>query len=81
MSIEEVVTSIERLAEDRSVPNNVRELLFKVSESLENENDDLSVRINTATSLLDQASNDPNIAQHTRTKIWNLASQVETLKE
>jgi len=67
------------LAEDSSIPSNVSEMLEEVVETLEDGDEELSVRVNTAASLLDQISNDPNIKQHTRTEIWNLASKVENL--
>jgi uncharacterized protein (UPF0147 family) len=67
------------LAEEGSVPSNVCDMLEDAAEKLENEDKDLSVRVNTASSLLDQVSNDPNIRQHTRTEIWNLASKTESL--
>ena len=67
------------LAEDDSVPSNVSEMLVEASEILENEEKDLSVRVNSASSVLDRVSNDPNIKQHTRTEIWNLASKTESL--
>ncbi len=67
------------LAENGSVPSNVGDLLKEAAEKLEDEDEELSVRVNTAASMLDQISNDPNIKQHTRTEIWNLASKVENL--
>lgn len=67
------------LAENGSVPSNVSELLEDAADKLEDADKELSVRVNTAASLLDQVSNDPNIRQHTRTEIWNLASKVENL--
>jgi len=67
------------LSEDDSIPSNVSEMLEEASDKLEDTDEELSVRVNTAGSLLDQISNDPNIKQHTRTEIWNLASKVENL--
>lgn len=67
------------LSEDGSIPSNVSEMLEEAAEKLEDTDEELSVRVNTAASLLDQISNDPNIKQHTRTEIWNLASKVENL--
>ena len=69
------------MAEQGSMPSNISEMLEEASEKLENEDRDLSVRVNSASSILDQISNDPNIKQHTRTEIWNLASKVEELEE
>jgi len=67
------------LADQDAVPSNVAEMIRDAAEELETEDKDLSVRVNTASSLLDQVSNDPNIKQHTRTEIWNLASKTESL--
>ncbi|MFQ3275057.1 MAG: hypothetical protein ACI9LV_000158 [Candidatus Nanohaloarchaea archaeon] len=69
------------IAEQGSIPSNVSEMLNEAADKLEDEEEELSVRVNTAGSLLDQISNDPNIKQHTRTEIWNLASQVENLND
>lgn len=79
--MQKIATAIERIAalkEDDRVPGNVKDTLDEVIAALEDEDDELSVRINSATALLDQVSNDPNIAQHTRTEIWNIASMLES---
>jgi uncharacterized protein (UPF0147 family) len=79
MSVEEVASMMRDMAEKDSIPSNVSDMLEDAAEELEEEDKDLSVRVNTASSLLDQVSNDPNIRQHTRTEVWNLASKVESL--
>ena len=79
--IEQVIEKMERLCEDGSVPSNVKNMVDRAVETLQNHNQDLSVRVNTATSLLDEVSNDPNIAQHTRTEVWRIASMLESLEE
>lgn len=68
------------MAGNNSMPSNVAEMLIEAADKLENNDKELSVRVNTAASLLDDISNDPNIKQHTRTRIWNLASKVENLE-
>lgn len=76
-----VETAIQRmndLQEDDDVPTNVKDDLDRCIEALRDEDEDFSVRINTATSILDEISNDPNIAQYTRTEIWNIASMLES---
>ncbi|MFB6192930.1 MAG: UPF0147 family protein [Candidatus Nanohaloarchaea archaeon] len=80
-SVDAVTEQMRDLAEKDGVPSNISELLEEAVETLENEEEELSVRVNTASSLLDQISNDPNIRQHTRTEIWNLASKVESLED
>ncbi len=78
-SVESVTQQMRDLADQDAVPSNVAEMIRDAAEELEKEDKDLSVRVNTASSLLDQVSNDPNIKQHTRTEIWNLASKTESL--
>ncbi len=79
-SVEEVTKQMRDLAEQGSVPSNVSEKIEEAAEELESEDRELSVRVNTASSILDEVSNDPNIRQHTRTEIWNLASKTESLE-
>lgn len=79
--VDQVTQKMENLAEKERVPSNVTEMLQEAREILENNDKDLSVRVNSASSILDRVSNDPNIRQHTRTKIWNLASEVESLND
>lgn len=80
MTVESVTQQMRDLAGKDTVPSNVEESLKEAAEKLEDEDSELSVRVNTASSILDKISNDPNIKQHTRTEIWNLASKVESLE-
>lgn len=79
MPLETILERLESLSEDRTVPSNVREMLKEAINSLKNENEDLAVRVNAAISLLDEASNDPNIKPFTRTEIWSIASMLEKI--
>jgi uncharacterized protein (UPF0147 family) len=79
MSVNGVVQRMRDMAEQDSIPSNVSNMLEEAADELEDEDRDLSVRVNSASSILDDVSNDPNIRQHTRTEIWNLASKVESL--
>lgn len=76
--IDVAIDRLEDLKEDESVPTNIREVIDQSIEVLQDDEEDLSVRINAATSLLDQISNDPNIQQYTRTEVWNIASMLES---
>lgn len=78
-SVSAVVQRMRDQAEKDAVPSNVSEMLEQAAQELDEEDRDLSVRVNSASSILDEISNDPNIRQHTRTEIWNLASKVESL--
>lgn len=78
-SVEGITARMKDMAEQGSMPSNVSKMLEEAAETLEDGEEELSVRVNTAASILDKISNDPNIKQHTRTEIWNLASKVEGL--
>lgn len=75
-SFQEAIDRMERLRNEQGVPSNVKELLRDAEEELR-EDDEIRVRVQAATSLLDRVSNDLNIDQHTRTEIWNIASILE----
>lgn len=79
--IDTVVERIDGLKDSSSLPSNVQDMLERATDALEDTDEELSVRINTATSILDEVSNDPNIAQHTRTEVWNIASMLESVEE
>ncbi len=76
--LDAAIQRMEDLKDDDDVPSNVKDSLDACIETLQDEDEDFSVRINTAASHLDEVSNDPNIAQHTRTEIWNIASMLES---
>lgn len=79
--VEEIVMRVEDLKEEQNVPNNVKEMLEQFIEEMEDSSTELSVRVNTGASLLDEVSSDPNIPQHIRTEIWNIASLLEGVEE
>lgn len=76
--LEPTIESLENVAEDSSVPNNIRENCEECIEILKEKDEDLSVRINSCTSILDEVSNDANIPMYTRTQIWNIVSMLES---
>ena len=78
--INQVVTVLDQLADDTSVPRNIRRGATQAKEKLLNSNEDLDVRTASAVFILDELANDPNIPLHGRTLIWNIISQLETIK-
>jgi len=77
--ISQCVEVLERIMGDDTVPRNIRRSAENVKNALLNENDSEAVKAASAISILDEISNDPNIPLHTRTLIWNVASQLETI--
>ncbi|MDY6789305.1 MAG: UPF0147 family protein [Candidatus Nanohaloarchaea archaeon] len=79
--LEAVIQRMEQLKDSSSTPVNIQELLQDSIEVLRNKEEELSVRVNTVSSFMDQISNDPNVKQHTRTEVWNISSMLESLEE
>ncbi|MBI2075945.1 MAG: UPF0147 family protein [Candidatus Aenigmarchaeota archaeon] len=72
---------LDEINTDRTVPKNIRTVIQQVKADLNNEKQDAAVSINSAVSLLDEVSNDPNIPIYTRTQIWNIVSMLEVINE
>ena len=70
---------LDQLAEDTSVPRNIRRGAKEAKELLLDPNEALDVRAASVTFILDELANDPNIPLHSRTLIWNIISQLETV--
>ena len=78
---EEVINLIQQVANDRTVPRNIRTKCEESIETLKDEKEDAAVRINTVISSMDEISNDPNIPTYTRTQIWNIVSIMESMQK
>ncbi|MCL1811069.1 MAG: UPF0147 family protein [Methanomassiliicoccaceae archaeon] len=77
--IKHVVDILDNLAEDTSVPRNIRKGATDAKARLMDTKDAMDVRATSAIIILDDLANDPNIPLHGRTLIWNVISQLEVL--
>jgi hypothetical protein len=77
--IEECKQKLEYIANDNSVPRNIRRSANDILETLSKKDEPLFLRTSASISVLEDISNDPNIPVHTRTLIWDVASQLETI--
>jgi uncharacterized protein (UPF0147 family) len=77
--LKQCVEVLERIMSDDAVPRNIRRSAESVKTILLDESTNEAVKAASAISILDEISNDPNIPLHTRTLIWNVASQLETV--
>ncbi len=73
-------SSLSQLAEDPSVPRNIRRGAQAARDELDRPRAALDVRIASAVSVLDDLASDPNLPIHGRTAIWSLMSQLESIK-
>ncbi|MFQ5883877.1 MAG: UPF0147 family protein [Thermoplasmata archaeon] len=78
--LKQVMDVLDQLAEDTSVPRNIRRGASEAKDLLLKEEDALDVRVASAIFMMDELANDPNIPLHGRTLIWNIISQLETVK-
>ncbi|MEE9224427.1 MAG: UPF0147 family protein [Thermoplasmata archaeon] len=78
--LRQVMDVLDQLAEDTSVPRNIRRGASEAKDLLLKEEDAFDVRVASAIFMMDELANDPNIPLHGRTLIWNIISQLETVK-
>ncbi len=75
----EVCEILDYIADNNTVPRNIREAAGESSDLLKDEEQDQSVKISTVLGKLDEISNDPNIPVHARTLIWEVLSKLESI--
>ena len=77
--LKQCVEALDRIIKDDSVPRNIRRNADSMKNILSSEKEPPSVRAAMVISKLDEIGNDPNVPIHTRTVIWGLSSQLETI--
>jgi hypothetical protein len=75
-----IIEVLNQITEDTSIPRNIRRSAEEAKNTLLNKKEDIGVRVSTAQYILDEISNDRNLPMHARTIIWNVASELETIK-
>jgi uncharacterized protein (UPF0147 family) len=79
--VEKALGLLEDVMRDRGVPRNVKSSIEQSIRELKEDKESESVKISTVISMLDEASNDPNISLYARTKIWDIVSKLEQLNK
>ncbi len=79
--LKQVADIMARMADDTTVPRNIRRAAGEARNALLKKDSDPMVNASSATLILDEISNDPNMPVHTRTMIWNAISVLETIRE
>ncbi len=77
--IRQCIEVLDRIINDDSVPKNIRRNADSMKKTLSNDKESPSTRAAMVVSRLDDIGNDPNVPLHTRTLIWGLSSQLETI--
>lgn len=73
------IQMLQAIMDDSTIPKNIRRVADDTKRVLTDESKGLGLRAATAISMIDEIANDPNMPVHARTRIWELASQLETL--
>ncbi len=66
---------------DTSVPRNIRRAATEALNHLRDERLTPGVRAANAVGVLDSISQDPNMPIHTRVRIWNIITLLETIRD
>jgi uncharacterized protein (UPF0147 family) len=80
-AINRVIQILQHIMEDTSVPRNIRRAAEESKDILSKDDDEPTVRASTVISILDETSNDPNIPIHARTLVWNVLSELESVRD
>ncbi|MEN4017190.1 MAG: UPF0147 family protein [Methanobacterium sp.] len=76
-----VTEILQHIMEDTSVPRNIRRAAEESRDILAKGDEEPTIRASTVVSILDEISNDPNIPIHARTLIWNVLSELESIRD
>ena len=77
----QVMSILNRVSEDNTTPRNIRRTAKQASDLMLDESTSLAARAANAIDLLDQISQDPNMPMYTRTRIWNVISVLEGIRD
>jgi uncharacterized protein len=75
-----IIESLAQLADDSSVPRNIRRGAQTAKDELAKPLVALDMRVASAVYVLDDLANDPNLPTHGRTAIWSIISSLESLQ-
>jgi len=79
--VEQAVAILKTISEDFTTPRNIRRAAKQSIDALLDESLSPGVRAANAISILDEISQDPNMPLPTRTKIWQVISILEGIKD
>ncbi|MGQ0798160.1 MAG: UPF0147 family protein [Methanobacteriota archaeon] len=78
--LKQIMDVLDQISEDTSVPRNIRRGATDAKARLTKKDEALDLRVTSAIMIMDDLANDPNIPLHGRTLIWNIISQLETVR-
>ena len=79
--VNQAMSIMNMVADDNTTPRNIRRTAKKASDILLDESLSMAARAANAIDILDQISQDPNMPMYTRTRIWNVISVLEGIRD
>ena len=79
--MKQAMSIMNMVAEDNTTPRNIRRTAKQASDILLDESLSMAARAANAIDILDQISQDPNMPMYTRTRIWNVISVLEGIRD
>jgi uncharacterized protein (UPF0147 family) len=79
--IKQALGVLGEVSEDSTTPRNIRRAAKDAMDALQSGEYTAAVRASNAISLLEDISQDPNMPQYTRVKLWNVISYIEAIKD
>ena len=79
--VEEVISLLEDINNDTSIPRNIRRSTTEALEQILKEGTPMDVKAASAIFILDDVVNDPNIPLHARTMIYTIIGKLETISK
>lgn len=77
--IKEIISIMDLLVEDNSVPKNIRKVVNEAKTNLKAD-EETSTRVSSAVQALVGVSEDINMPMHARTQIWTILSALESIE-
>ena len=79
--LNQAMSVLSRVADDNTTPRNIRRTAKQAGDMLLDESLSMAARAANAIDVLDQISQDPNMPMYTRTRIWNVISVLEGIRD
>ena len=80
-TLEQANYLLDQISGYNSVPRNIRRVTGEATTAINDETETPAVNASNAISLLDDLSQDPNCPLHTRTRIYQILSLLEQIKD
>jgi len=78
--LREITDIMASLIGDASIPKNIRKAISDAKMRLDNNAEEVNVKVSAAIYIIDSISDDINMPAHARTQIWAIVSGLEGIK-